>query len=360
MQTLLLMDFDFTLRGELPLFRSLTLTRSWYGIGGFKLTADADAPGTEALARDRLLCFPDDPARTLICEKITRTRERITVDGWQLKGLAKRRVCVPPLTGQEDSPYRNFGYDRFTGDAESALLHYAAGHLTACEDAARRVPGLILAENQHRGLALPWQARFDALESVLGDIGAATGLGWEILPDYASRRYVFSAREGIDRTAGTGRAIIGERMGNAAAATYTDDALKAVTTAYAGGAGEDENRLILSSGGGASGLARREAWQEAGGVSDTDLLRMAAERKLAAPAQTLTAELLDSGLCRYGTDYDVGDLISLRTDDDQADARLIAVAETYEGGARKLKATFGDEIVSSLSAVLGARREYIG
>lgn len=360
MQSLLLMAYDFTLLGEIALYKSLTLTRSWCGVGGFKLTLDAGAPGEKLLARDTLLCFPGDPARTLLCEKITRTRDKTTVDGWQLKGLVKRRVCVPPLNGGDD-PYRSFGYDRFTGDGESALLHYAANNLTACEAESRRFPALKLAENQHRGLALPWQARFDALEDKLSDIGEAAGLGWDIRPDFANRRYVFEVLEGADRTAGAARATLGERMGNVTDTTYTDDALRAVSTCYAGGAGEDEQRLILAAGTDAAGLLRREAWQDASGVSDTDLLRMAAERKLLAPAQTLTAELLDSGLCRYGRDYDVGDLVTLRADAYEAQPRLVAMTETYEGGARKLKATFGDAPASTAAAVLaGLKRSVIG
>lgn len=320
-------------------------------MGGFKLTLNARAPCEGLLARDALLCFPGDPARTLLCEKVTRTREKTTVDGWLLKGLVKRRVCVPPVS-QAGAEYQNFGYDTFTGDGESALLHYAAANLTACEDSARVLPALELAANRRRGVALPWRARFDKLEDMLSDIAEATGLGWDIRPDIAGQRLVFGVYEGVDRTTGTARVTLGERMGNASAATYTDDALQAVTACYAGGAGEDENRLILSSGGASAGLNRREAWQDASGVSDVPLLRLAAERKLLAPAQTLTVELVDGGLCRYGRDYDLGDLLTLRTDAYQANTRLVAMQETYEGGQRKLKATFGDAPATTATAVL--------
>ena len=54
------------------------------------------------------------------------------------------------------------------------------------------------------------------------------------------------------------------------------------------------------------------------------------------------AELLDSGLCRYGRDYDLGDVVTVVADDRQRNARLTAVEETYEDGKRTLKATFGE------------------
>ena len=57
---------------------------------------------------------------------------------------------------------------------------------------------------------------------------------------------------------------------------------------------------------------------------------------------SVTAELLDSGLCRYGRDYDLGDVVTVVADDRQRNARLTAVEETYEDGKRTLKATFGE------------------
>ena len=111
---------------------------------------------------------------------------------------------------------------------------------------------------------------------------------------------------------------------------------------YAGGSGEDENRLILSVGNTAEGLNRREGWASLNGVSDVDMLRLGAERKLSPRKDSVTAELLDSGLCRYGRDYDLGDVVTVVADDRQRNARLTAVEETYEDGKRTLKATFGE------------------
>lgn len=73
-----------------------------------------------------------------------------------------------------------------------------------------------------------------------------------------------------------------------------------------------------------------------------DMLRLGAERKLSPRKDSVTAELLDSGLCRYGRDYDLGDMVTVVADDRQRNARLTAVEETYEDGKRTLKATFGE------------------
>ena len=352
--SLMCMDFQFNLLGELPAPASLTVKREFWGVGSFKLTLDRGGEGFGLLARDRVLYPPDRPELALLITKVSRAGRKLTADGTLLKGLARRRIVLPPLvTGQE---YNGFGYDLFTGPAESAYLHYAAHNLAAPEDDRRRVPGLVLSQDRGRGLSLPWQARFDRLSDLFEDIGQATGLGWDIRPDHAAKRYVFEACEGVDRTSGTGRCALSERMGNAGEATVTEDATAAVTVVYAGGAGEDEQRLILSFGGEHAGLDRYEAFEDCGSIDEADMLAMAADRKLADPRRTMTLTVLDGGLCRYGRDYDVGDVVTAIGGGFRMDARLLAMEEGWEGGRRTLKATFGDAPVTAAHLMRRDRR----
>ena len=340
MHSLMMMGPDLRLRGELPQYVSLRFKRCFWDVGSFQLTVKRGMPGWEKLGREIILYLPERPETALLAEKITVDEEKVTVSGVPLKGLCKRRICVPPSV--QGDQYDGFGWDRFTGDAESAYLHYAAANLTSPEDEKRKIPGLVLSENRHRGAVLPWQARFDKLTEVFADIGGATGLGWDIVPDLKERVLRFVVREGIDRTTGGGRAVLSREMGNVDGAGWTEDSSAEVGTVYAGGSGEDENRLILSVGNTAEGLNRREGWASLNGVSDTDMLRLGAERKLSPRKDSVTAELMDSGFCRYGRDYDLGDVVTVVADDRQMNARLTAVEEIYENGKRTLRATFGE------------------
>lgn len=342
MHSLMMTGLDLRLRGELPQYVSLRFKRCFWEVGSFQLTVKRGMPGWEKLERDTVLYLPERPETALLAEKITVDEERATVSGVPLKGLCRRRVCVPPSAKKEGDPYASFGWDRFTGDGESAYLHYAEVNLTSPEDEKRKIPGLALAENLHRGAVLPWQARFDRLTDIFADVGAATGLGWDVVPDLSNRALRFVVREGNDRTVGSGRAVLSREMGNASGTGWTEDASAEVDTVYAGGSGEDENRLILSVGNAATGLDRRESWASLNGVSDVDMLRLGAERKLSPRKDCVTAELRDSGLCRYGRDYDLGDVVTIVADNRRMNARLTAVEETYENGKRTLRATFGD------------------
>lgn len=347
-ESLMLMDMDFVLLAEIPLYDSLIIKREYYGTGSFKLTLKRGAPGGGMLARDRLLYLHGREDTMLLIEKVTRTEDTVTADGLMLKGLAARRICVPPAAAAED-PYRGFGWDRFTGDAESAILHFAEGNLTAPEDDKRRMPRLVLAENLNRGMELPWQARFDKLTDVLSSIGQATGIGWDVLPDFQAKQFVFGAWAGRDRTTGQGRAVFSREVGSITAATCTDDGSSQVSTVYAGGAGEDENRMIYSIGNENTGFDRRELFTALSGVETVEMLTLGAQQKLSPPRLTLTAQVRDCSLCRYRTDYDVGDVVTVVDGGAQMNARLIAMQETHEKGMMSLAATFGDAPVTLVS-----------
>ncbi|MDD3336796.1 MAG: siphovirus ReqiPepy6 Gp37-like family protein [Eubacteriales bacterium] len=362
-RSLMMMNFDFELVCELPQYVGLTVTRSFWEIGSFKLTMKRGMPGWGEVQRERLLYFSDRPDLMLLIEKVTVTEQQVVADGLPLKGLCKRRICVPPSVTAQSDEYLAFGWDRFTGDAESAYLHYAANNLTAPEENKRKLPRMTLASNSHRGESLPWQARFDKLHELFADIGEATGLGWDVRPDFENKQYVFGAWAGVDRTGDTvmsgeipRRAVLSRKLGNVDGTTLTDDGNTAVTTVYAGGSGEDENRLILNVGGDAVGAERREGWTDISGAEDADMLREGARRKLVERKLTLGVEVRESGLCRYLRDYDVGDIVTVQADEWQMNARLIAMEETHEGGKVKLKATFGDAPVTLTRMLRGSPR----
>ncbi len=417
MESIILMDTEFNQLAEIASYQSLAVSRSFWGVGTLSLTAHPRTPGAQAIRPGALLLLASQPQHVWIIEDVTETGDRLTAAGVQLKGVAKWRICVPPIalptqlwqysggqwqeitapetiaqalndeavyqgferpagpfegmlwldmiwlgatvdqgemtqdlgTAQQRAKYQNFGWDRFTGHAEDAYLHYAMNNLIAPEDPKRALPGLEAEPSQGRGPALPWQARFDKLVDLFADIGEATGLGWDIQPDYKTKRWRFRVLEGADRGAGQPyAAIVSEQMGNATAVTRKRRQSGMATTVYVGGAGEDENRLIISVGGSAEGLNRRELWAEAGSVEDMDMIRLCGENKLTAtaPTDTLDADVIDTGGCRYGRDFTLGDIVAVAGGNAQMEARITEVTETYESAGRSVKLIFGDAPVT--------------
>lgn len=334
----MLMTWDFKLQAELSKYSSLQITRSYYGVGSFEVRIHRTQPGALELMPGKVLFLSDALHKAMLIEKTVSTDDQITASGKLIKGIASRRVCVPPAT--DDG---HFGWDRFIGSAEAAYHHYAAAYLYAPEDAKRAIPLLDGTKNQDRGMVLPWQSRFGNLDALLKEIGEATGVGWDVRPDFAAKRYIFEAVVGRDFTTGPSKVVLSTDNRNLSGATHTLDEMAAKSTAYVGGAGEDENRLILSFENEVAGLARRETWVDGGSIEDVSMLELAAKNKLDAAEEkdTLTAEVLDTGLARYGRDYDIGDKVIIQTNGYQAMTRLIEMRESYETGTRSLSATFG-------------------
>ena len=83
------------------------------------------------------------------------------------------------------------------------------------------------------------------------------------------------------------------------------------------------------------------------------MLRLYADKRLAEgrPKETLTAQVIDSGACRYGRDWDVGDVVTVRGAGASMRARIIEVTETHEDGQRTIAATFGSAPVTVSSAL---------
>ena len=348
MKSLQIMSPDFEKISEIAQYESLQITRSYYGTGSFSLSVHPGAKNAEYITPDVIVFFSGEPEKAFLIEDVQQhSRTKMTVKGCMLKGFAKRRVCVPPLSA-EAREYQDFGWDRFTGSAEAAYLHFANNNLITPDDAARAIPHLVAATNQDRGTSLPWQARFDKLDTLFQTIGETTGMGWDISLDLENEQFIFSSWEGTDRTQGNGLCLISEENGNASDLTYKAIYSGSASTAYVGGAGEDEERFILSEGGSVSGLSRREIWAEAGSIEDPDLLTLYAKNKLTDTKSkiTLTANLIDSGACRYGRDYDVGDLVFLRGRGVQASTRITEIKETYEGNQRSLSGVFGDRPIT--------------
>ncbi len=346
MRSLRIAGFDFSLLGELAGYTSLQITRRHFGTGDFELHVPAGLPYAAQLALDRLLIPADEPQKAMLIESLVteEAKDEIVAKGCTLDGIARGRLVVPPPSADD-----SYGWDRITADAESVFQHYAAMNLVSPSDPKRAVPGMALAPNQHRGMpGVAWQGRFEALDALLKELGEYTDLGWAITPDLRERTLIFDVAPGRDLRAGNpggSHVIFSLGMGNAADVKRTLDRSSLRNTAYVGGQGEDEQRLILAVGEEFEGLARRETWVDGGSVELPGELVTLGRRKLAQSAakDTLQASVIQHGAFLYGRDWDLGDLVTLQALAGRMDARVIEVRETYERDKPlQLAATFGD------------------
>ena len=356
-----IMTPDFEPRGEIAVYNSLQLTHRHFGVGEFELHVHPNIANSSQLEPDNILFMIDNPYQGWIIESVNRKRgsDALVITGYSLKGLAKRRISVPPLVGS------NFGWDRIINDAETVFKHYAAANMTAPAQPGRLMPRVALAANLHRGLpSLAWQTRFEALDEVFRQIGEYADMGWDILPDFTNKLFVFDVvpgRELQEGNPGNTRVTISVEMGVATVTEYSKNQTGWKNVAYTGGAGEDEGRLIQAVGD-ASGLQRREMWVDAGSIDNAPELIAMGHRKLAESSikESISAVMLDSGAFRYGRDWNLGDKVTVRSGDRQMDARFTEVREVLEQGRpRQITAVFGSAPITVTDVIRSTRNSVV-
>ena len=348
MRAIHILDTNLTLLGEIASYRSMRLCRRFREVGDFELVLPLAHPMADRLVRDRILCPVGAAHKAMIIESVTRDTGAgtLSVKGLTLSGLLRRRVCVPPAL---DGAY---GYDRIVSDAESVMRHYVESNVVSPQSEARRMDCVALEEkNGGRGMQdVPWSARFEQLDELLASIGAYCDAGFAIIPDFGTGKLVFTYLPGRDRTGAKGGACVtfGMHMGNVSGTAETESAQQARNAAIVGGAGEAEDRLILSvSSDGAAGVQRREMFVDAGSVSDPQELAYEGTRRLAdrAVRRTIEADVLETPSCRYGVHWELGDLVTVTTPDVQMNARITQVQESHEAGRPvRLEVVFGDPV----------------
>lgn len=370
--------------GEVDAYTSCVLERSWQGVGDCQIVMDTRCAGAELLQVGRIITIGNawHKAAILTAERLDGARgsHRRTLTGVELKGIARLRITVPP-TAQEDPDA--LGYDRVIGAGEEVLRHYADRHMVNPSSAYRKIPLLELepAADPPRGRETPWQTRYESLQDVLTDIAEYCDIGWNVAMDYPRRRWLLTVSAGRDLTVGNAESesfvAFEEDFRNLTTSSYTYDRGGYTNALYLGGAGEDENRLVIVRyvdeehellEEPLSGLARAEEMIDVGNVELPDEAEYEGLHKYVSgfsPLRTLTAQISPAGPFVYETDWDLGDKVTVQVRDAavglsvRMDARVLTVEETYERGGQSLRVTLGKEEPTIGQALRQAQRQTV-
>lgn len=370
--------------GEVDAYTSCVLERSWQGVGDCQIVMDTRCAGAELLQVGRIITVGNawHKAAILTAERLDGARgsHRRTLTGVELKGIARLRITVPP-TAQEDPDA--LGYDRVIGAGEEVLRHYAEKHMVNPSSAYRKIPLLELepAADPPSGKETPWQTRYENLQDVLTDIAEYCDIGWNVAMDYPRRRWLLTVSAGRDLTVGRDGAetfvAFEEDFRNLTTSSYTYDRGGYTNALYLGGAGEDENRLVIVRyvdeehellEEPLSGLARAEEMIDVGNVELPDEAEYEGLHKYVSgfsPLRTLTAQISPAGPFVYEADWDLGDKVTVQVRDAavglsvRMDARILTIEETYERGGQSLRVTFGKEEPTIGQALRQAQRQTV-
>ncbi|HVM29535.1 MAG TPA: siphovirus ReqiPepy6 Gp37-like family protein [Candidatus Limnocylindrales bacterium] len=311
-----------------PSYATLSTVRRFWGIDSFSLEIDRRRLYASDIALGRWIFLPAS-GELYAVELVDATREgsgrAMSVMGRSIEGaaLAERRV-VPPV-GE--------AHDRVVAvSAETAMKHYVAANAGPSAAAARQIPGLALAADTLRGPTITTQGRYQALAELLSQIGMIAGLGWSTTYDRASDTITFDVVEGVDRSAAVFLDFAFETLESW---ERLDDATDSKTLAIVAGQGEGAERDVVLRWSGAepTGLTRREAFVDARDVDlgNTALLEQRGDAFLAAARaeRRIEAVMHQHGSFGYGRDFDLGDLVLVRSDGTSFVSRVVEVTSKW-------------------------------
>lgn len=351
MTDITVIDKDFNFKASLDNCKSINFPRSLYDITEFQINTSA-AAGKELLP-GRIVYLDSRRAgiiRTLDIDE-SKNGDEVIARGIELKGIVNQRRVVPDRIA--DSQF--FGWDRYPGlddpdaPAESVIKHYVDRHMVNPDDPNRKFPRLVIAPDLGRGHLMRWQSRWDPLDAVLKSIGEYSGIGYEIWLDFDNDQFVFDIIFGRDKTSSSDSPVLfATGWGNTSKTKYTVDEKDWRNVGYAGGAGEDEGRLIQTVFEGdtaPSGFDRREDWLDCGNVEHVDDLRYEGKYKLQEKKrrESLTGAVIPAGPFQYLRDWEIGDRVTVASETAgvESDMQITGVDEGYEQGKTSIKPIFG-------------------
>lgn len=348
-----IIDTNFNLLGEIDNYESLIFIRRFSRVGEFELHINLDKQNVDKLQEDNLILLGAYFNKVGIIEHIEKSmaedgKELLVVKGSTLKGILKRRITVPPT---------NSAYDRATGKQETIIKQFVNNNAVNPADKDRIIENLIIAPDKNRGVQDGWRTRYENLADKIQEIAEYSNLGWDITLDTSNNKFIFDIIQGRNLTSEQDTlpaVIFSIDFDNIKNKHFIKSLLNFKNVGYAGGKGEDEERLIQQIGT-AKGLARRETFIDCSQAEDISELKSMGEHKLNDfnIVETFEASVIPYGSFTYQKDWDLGDTVTVmdRSWGVILNTRVTEVKEIYEINGFNLEVTFGDHVPNLLDSI---------
>lgn len=359
-----IVDLAFNRIGEVDLYSSLQITRSWHDIGTLQMRVNRYVKGADELRVGRII-FPTDRvdvayvirSREIVLDENGKSSENWDVTGIELKGILGQRITIPP-PGRDQ-----LALIGWTTEAAMKQIVYYTSIMPV--DPGNKLANVTHAPTRYVGPEITWMTRYKNLAEELTEISIVTGLGWTMSLDINTKKFVFDALIGRNLTTGQNvlpPAIFSTEYGTIGSLSFSESLMNYRNYAIVAGQGEGAERRIVEVGT-AKGTDRFTLFVDARDIAETEDvagyddpqprpeadiiadLRARGEQKLAEYEQELylEAEAIQTRSLQYRRDYDLGDIVTIKSDEWnlQRNARITEVKEIYEVDGTTYDLTFG-------------------
>jgi len=344
-------DPDLNFVAEVDVCSSVTHTRGWNAPGPFSLKINWNITDDKGMIQYAALfeiggfiTIDNDGSKCGIITSIEKPIDEagkqsqdIVVSGYEPTVIFNRRMVDVPS-----------GSDFYTlNDPAETVIKTAVSAQAGptATNVNRAFPLLSIAADQARGDTYLLSAAYTELLGELSACSVATRLGWFITLDRTNKLLVLDCALGNDLTAGnTPSAVFSTDYDTLRSATLkeSNEQYKNLATVTGQGTGQLRTVLDVFNGTEPSGFDRFETTVNANNLTSTPDLTLKGSQQLDAfiYTKTLDASILAKSPLVYGSDYNLGDFVTVAAYDFSEDVQITAIQESWEPLGYDLVPTF--------------------
>jgi len=343
-------DSSLNLLTELDTYESAYFSRSWYDIGDFAIKINwnlTDAAGfrfASYFTIGNYVLFGTDYLKIGQILEIEKTVDQggkgsqfVTVKGKEAKTILTQRLVEPTTTANYTA----------VGVAETVIKNLVKSQIGSTATANRIHPLVNVTTDQTRGSSVTVSSRFVMLSEEIRKAALASSMGSSFSFNPTTKLLDFECYEGTDRTASQSvnpRMIISTDYDTLKSASVKTSYATYKNLVYAAGQGIGTARNIrkVYSGTEPSGAARREVFSDMRELFTSTEIDAKGANVLAG---LTTQKFIDAKALVYsqyvlGTDYNLGDIVTVKAYDENLDTRITAVKESWANLSYEIDLTF--------------------
>lgn len=300
-------------------YKSLIWSNRYYKTGDFELQIPLNDDVKEKIKQDYFIFREIDYDNGIIyrpkiierIELINNTMENsLLVSGRDATAILERRIIYPT--------------EILSGNYEECMCNLINAHACNPVDVKRKLD--IISVN-NTGLitdTIDTQVTGDTLLQYIEKTSLDYKIGFRTDLDLNANKFIFKAFNGTDRTTGNSKVVISRDYDNLIKDNYINDKEKYKNMAYVAGAGEGEERKLVTLNDDLSGIERRELFVDARDLQEKDQegaiipeeeyleqLRQRGSEKLSENKIDITngCEADIDGIYKFNKDYYLGDKV---------------------------------------------------
>lgn len=325
---------------------SYNYRKRFYGVGEFTMEIPINEPAVPLIEVDTVLIVSDtdcDYDDYLYITDITETATNFTIKGYDLKYLLAMRVTLFPETEQIKGAY---GYYVVRGSTEYCIKEIVNYNITNSTDNNRKIYGFATAVNKGRGLSKDsYMTRLESLDEVVGAMCKNAKIGFDVIADKTSNKYVFDVITPTDRSDNqhdVSKVVFSEQFLNVTGLTRQLGVSSLKNAIYTVNSGNYDSyvQLVSREETASSGVLRKET---AANVNcDVDEIQMYALKDAEDKLKTDTFEMEIQAAETYKKEWFIGDIVTFKKGGLQLNSSVVEVEVNKTGDSYRIKVVTGE------------------